>query len=74
MHFFSRVFLPFLLFVYIAIETYLKIQHTSLCGEVGCALAGELLRFDHIYLNYFGLAGVLSLIITGYRSLKSVFF
>ena len=74
MHFFARVFLPFLLFVYISIETYLRLQHTSLCGEVGCALAGELLRFDHIYLNYFGLAGVLSLIITGYRSLKSRFF
>jgi len=66
--------LPFLLFVYIGIETYLRLQHTSLCGEVGCALAGELLRFDHIYLNYFGLAGVLSLIFTGYRSLKSRFF
>lgn len=74
MRFFSRVFLPFLLFVYIGIETYLRLQHTSLCGEVGCALAGELLKFDHIYLNYFGLAGVLSLIITGYRSLKSSFF
>jgi glutaredoxin len=60
--------------VYIAIETYLKLQHTSLCGEVGCALAGELLRFDHIYLNYFGLAGVLSLIISGYLSLKSRVF
>jgi len=74
MPFFARVFLPFLLFVYIGIETYLRLQHTSLCGEVGCALAGELLRFDHIYLNYFGLAGVLSLIITGYRSLKSSVF
>ncbi|UPT77689.1 hypothetical protein MN086_00765 [Sulfurovum sp. XGS-02] len=74
MHFFARVFLPFLLFVYIAIETYLRVQHTSLCGEVGCALAGELLRFDHIYLNYFGLAGVLSLIISGYLSLKIRFF
>jgi glutaredoxin len=74
MRFFARVFLPSLLLVYIAIETYLKLQHTSLCGEVGCALAGELLKFDHIYLNYFGLAGVLSLIISGYRSLKSSFF
>ena len=74
MHIFARIFLPSLLFVYIAIETYLRLQHTSLCGEVGCALAGELLRFDHIYLNYFGLAGVLSLIIAGYRSLKSSFF
>ncbi len=74
MHFFARVFLPFLLFVYIATETYLRLQHTSLCGEVGCALAGELLRFDHIYLNYFGLAGVLSLMITGYLSRKSRWF
>ena len=74
MRFFARVFLPFLLLVYIAIETYLKLQHTSLCGEVGCALAGELLRFDHIYLNYFGLGGVLSLTIVGYRSLKSSLF
>ncbi|GIT99288.1 hypothetical protein [Sulfurovum sp. TSL1] len=74
MHFFARVFLPFLLFVYIAIETYLRLQHTSLCGEVGCALAGELLRFDHVYLNYFGLAGVFSLIIAGYLSRKIRFF
>ena len=74
MRFFARVFLPFLLLVYIAIETYLKLQDTSLCGAVGCALAGELLKFDHIYLNYFGLAGVLSLIIVGYRSLKSTLF
>lgn len=74
MRFFARVFLPFLLLVYIGIETYLKLQHTSLCGEVGCKLAGELLRFDHIYLNYFGLLSVLSLVLLGYRSLKSTFF
>lgn len=74
MRFFSRVFLPFLLLSYIGIETYLKLQHTSLCGEVGCKLAGELLRFDYMYLNYFGLAGVLSLILLGYRSLKNSFF
>lgn len=74
MRFFSRVFLPFLLFNYIGLETYLKLQHTSLCGEVGCKLAGELLKFDPLYLNYFGLAAVLSLIFLGYRSLKSPFF
>jgi len=71
MRFFSRVFLPLLLLGYIATETYLKLQHTSLCGEVGCKLAGELLNFDAIYLNYFGLAGVFSLIILGLFSLKS---
>ena len=74
MHFFSRVFLPFLLLVYIAIETYLKLRHTPLCEKVGCALAGELLRFDPIYLNYAGLVSVLSLLFLGYRSLKSTFF
>ena len=74
MRFFSRVFLPSLLLVYIGIETYLRLQHTSLCEAVGCTLAGELLRFDHIYLNYFGLLGVLSLVFLGYRSLKSTFF
>ena len=74
MRFFSRVFLPFLLLAYISIETYLKLQHSSLCGEVGCKLAGEILKFNHIYLNYFGLLGMFSLVLLGYRSLKSAFF
>ncbi|MCW8821176.1 MAG: hypothetical protein OQK45_03030 [Sulfurovum sp.] len=74
MHFLSRVFLPFLLLIYIGIETYLKLQHTSLCGEIGCKLAGELLRFDPIYLNYFGFTSILSLVFLGYHSLKSTFF
>lgn len=74
MHFFSRVFLPFLLLLYIGVETYLKLQHTSLCGEVGCKLAGELLKFNALYLNYFGLTAVFTLVFLGYRSLKSPFF
>ena len=74
MRIFSRVFLPFLLLVYIGVETYLKLQHTSLCGEVGCKLAGELLKFNPIYLNYFGFISVLALFFLGYRSLKSTFF
>ncbi len=74
MRFFSRVFLPFLLLGYIAIETYLKLQNTSLCGEVGCKLAGELLNFDPLYLNYFGIAGLLLLIVLGSLSLKNKFF
>jgi len=72
--FFSRVFLPFLLLGYISLETYLKFQNTSLCGEVGCKLAGELLKFDPIYLNYFGLVSVFALVILGARSIKSRFF
>ena len=74
MAFFGRIFLPFLLVVYIATETYLKLQHTSLCGEVGCKLAGELLAFDPLYLNYFGLVGTLLLILLGYLSLKHSLF
>ena len=74
MRFFSRVFLPFLLLAYIAVETYLKFQNTSLCGEVGCKLAGELLKFDPIYLHYFGLVSVFVLVTLGARSIKSTFF
>ncbi len=74
MRFFARVFLPFLLLGYIGLETYLKLQHTSLCGEVGCKLAGELLKFNALYLNYFGLAAVFTLVFLGYRSLKNPFF
>ncbi len=74
MHFFARVFLPFLLLGYIAVETYLKSQNSSLCGEVGCKLAGELLKFDPIYLHYFGLVGVFALVILGARSIKSKFY
>jgi len=74
MRFFSRMFLPFLLLGYIGTETYLKVKHTSLCGDVGCKLAGELLKFDALYLNYFALTGLFFLIILGYLSLKNRFF
>lgn len=74
MRFFSRVFLPLLLLIYISIETYLKLQHTSLCDAVGCKLAGELLNFDAIYLNYFGLVSVFFLMLLGYASLKNKFY
>ena len=74
MRFFSRVFLPFLLLGYIATETYFKLQNSSLCGDVGCKLAGELLKFDALYLNYFGLAGLFFLVLLGYISLKNKFF
>jgi glutaredoxin len=52
----------------------MKLQHTSLCGEVGCKLAGELLNFDAIYLNYVGIGGVFMLIILGFLSLKNKFY
>jgi len=74
MKLFSRVLLPLLLLIYIAIETYLKLNHSSLCEATGCKLAGELLRFNPIYLNYLGLASVFTLVIVGFLSLKKDFF
>lgn len=71
MKLFSRVLLPLLLFIYIVIETYLKLNHSSLCEATGCKLAGELLRFNPIYLNYLGIASVFALIIVGFLSLKN---
>ncbi|MCF6243535.1 MAG: hypothetical protein L3J43_00695 [Sulfurovum sp.] len=71
MAFFSRVVLPLLLFIYIAIETYLKLNDSSLCDATGCKLAGELLKFNPLYLNYLGLFAVFSLTILGYLSLKN---
>ncbi len=67
----ARVLLPLLLLAYIGTETYMKLQHTSLCGEVGCKLAGELLNFNPIYLNYFGMAGVFVLMLLGIVSLRN---
>ncbi|MBA1421136.1 MAG: hypothetical protein FAF03_09880 [Epsilonproteobacteria bacterium] len=74
MRFIARVFLPLLLLGYIGTETYLKLQYTSLCGEVGCKLAGELLNFDAIYLNYVGIGSVFMLMILGFLSLKNKFY
>ena len=67
----TRVLLPFLLLVYIGVETYLKLHHSSLCEATGCKLAGELLRFNPIYLNYLGLGAVGAMVITGFLSLKN---
>jgi len=74
MKLFSRVILPLLLLIYIAVETYLKLHHSSLCDATGCKLAGELLNFKPIYLNYLGLFSVSSMIILGLLSLKNTFF
>ena len=70
----ARVLLPLLLLIYIAVETYLKLHHSSLCNATGCKLAGELLRFNPIYLNYVGLAAVTVLVIVGFLSLKHKIF
>ena len=70
MKFFSRILLPLILLAYIAVETYAKLNHTSICGSEGCKLAGELLNFPSIYLNFMGLAAVAGILILGWLSLK----
>jgi glutaredoxin len=74
MKLFSRVILPLLLLVYIAIETYAKLNHTSICGSEGCKLAGQLLLFPSIYLNYMGLAAAFGILVLGWLSLKNEAF
>jgi glutaredoxin len=65
MKFFSYILLPLLFLSYLIIETYLKINHSSLCHTKGCELAGTLLRFDSIYLNYMGIASAILILIFG---------
>jgi len=69
MKFISRIVLPLALLAYIGYETWLKLHHQSLCSATGCKLAGELLRFDSIYLNYLGLAAVAAILLFGLFSL-----
>ncbi len=69
MKFVSRVLLPLLLLLYIGYETWLKLHHESLCSATGCRLAGELLRFPSIYLNYLGIAAVGTILLFGLLSL-----
>ena len=74
MRLFSRVILPLLLFIAIAIESFLKMQQSSLCSAKGCALAGELLRFDAMLLYFIGLFGAFLLVTFGFLSLRKPLF
>ncbi|NEW60031.1 hypothetical protein GSY74_01935 [Sulfurovum sp. bin170] len=66
----SFVYLPALFFVYIAVETLLKLNHSTLCESAGCLLADNLLWFDSIYLNFMGLADALIILAIGWLSYK----
>ncbi|MCK5854137.1 MAG: hypothetical protein KAG56_02870 [Sulfurovaceae bacterium] len=68
----SFIFLPILFFIYIAVETYLKLNHSSLCETSGCQLADALLRFDSIYLNFIGMASAIAIIVVGIFSYKEI--
>ena len=58
-----KAIFPLILFIYIAVETYLKTKGIEACTTTGCALAGELLKFNSIYLNYLGMLGAFILFI-----------
>jgi len=66
----SFVYLPILFFLYIAIETVLKLFGSTLCHSDGCTLADSLLNFDSIYLNFIGLFDALMIVIVGWLSFK----
>jgi len=68
----SFIFLPILFFLYVAGETYLKLNHSSLCASTGCKLADSLLLFDSIYLNYIGMLAGLGILITGILVYKKI--
>jgi len=61
-----KVILPLLLAIYIAAETILKANNIEVCSTTGCALAGELLKFNSFYLNYLGIAGALFLVVLAF--------
>jgi len=72
------IFTPLLFLLYVAGETYLKLNASSLCMSdkpsepTGCELAGALLNFDAIYLNYLGILAALTILILGILSYKRI--
>jgi len=62
--------LPILFFIYNATETYLKLNHSSVCESKGCKLADLLLRYDSIYLNYAGTIGAFLIMLLGFIAYK----
>jgi len=66
----SFIYLPILFFIYIAVETFLKLNNSTLCESSGCKLADNLIWFESIYLNYMGLLTAIALIVLGWLSYK----
>jgi len=61
-----KTILPLLLAIYIILDTILKANNIELCSSTGCELAGDLLKFDSLYLNYAGIFGALVLVILSF--------
>jgi len=72
------IFTPFLFLLYVAGDTYLKLNASSLClsekssEPTGCELAGALLNFDAIYLNYLGVFAAFMILLLGILSHKKI--
>ncbi len=66
-----KVALPLLLLLYIALETILASYHIKLCSSTGCEMAGSLLKFNSLYLNYLGMAGAFFLLVLAFFKGKS---
>jgi len=70
------IFAPLLFLIYVSVETYLKLNKSSLCmadkaaEPTGCELAGALLNFDAIYINYLGVFAALTILILGVLTYK----
>jgi len=70
------IFAPLLFLIYVSVETYLKLNKSSLCmadkaaEPTGCELAGALLNFDAIYINYLGVFAALTILILGILTYK----
>ena len=61
-----KTILPLLLAIYITVDTILKANNIELCSSTGCELAGDLLKFDSLYLNYLGIFGALVLVVLSF--------
>ena len=70
---FSFVYLPLLFLIYLVTETFLKLNHSSLCHSKGCELAGGLLNIPALWLNYIGIASVVILLVLGYLTTLRAF-
>ena len=70
----SAIIMPLVLIGYVGSETWLKLHHSSLCSATGCKMAGELLRFNGIYLDFLGIIAGLAMFVTALLWLKHELF
>ncbi len=69
----KKAILPILLFIYIIVDTIMKKNGVELCSSTGCEMAGQLLKFDSLYLNYAGALGALVLALLAFLKFDKLF-